>query len=170
MAKKTAPKKTTTKAASKASKPDTATKSETETKEAKVASAPKKVAAKKSTPKAETKKKAAKKAAPKKKAAKKSTPKKTVGKVAPKVEAAPKTDVGGDVGGELKKERKPFREIVTMACREQWKKADLFNMIKETYPDDEVTMEELNNTQVAFKVGKVRIPEEGYLTVKNSFI
>lgn len=63
----------------------------------------------------------------------------------------------------------PLREIITRAVRTQWKKEPLFNMIKDTYPDEEVRMEVLNPSQVAFFVGEDRIPEEGYLTVSTRY-
>jgi uncharacterized membrane protein YqiK len=148
----------------------------------KTASAKKKPAvkptAKKVVVKATTKKPAKKVITPKveKKA---ETPKIEVKVETPKVEKkaeTPKVEVKAKapkVDKKAEKEavyRKPYKEIVTIACRQQMKKGDLFQMIKDTYPNDEVTMETLNPSQVAFTVDGTRIPEEGYLSVKNSFI
>ena len=70
---------------------------------------------------------------------------------------------------EKPKRVKPLSEITTMAYRQQWTKDNLFNMIKDTYPKEEVKMEEFNNRQVAFYVSGDRVPEEGYFTVSTAF-
>ena len=127
------------------------------------------MANKKVTPKNTAAKVEAKKESPKKEAAKTDAtmvaPKKTeVKNPAAKKETATKKD-------EVKKEpRLPYSQIVTRANRENWKKNNLFNMIKEAYPNDTVTMEELNRKQVCFMVGKDRLPVEGYFSVSSSFI
>ena len=68
-----------------------------------------------------------------------------------------------------KKDRLPYSEIVTRANRQNWKKTDLHNMIQQAYPNEEVIIEELNKSQVAFTVNGDRLPEEGYFSVSSSF-
>jgi hypothetical protein len=85
-----------------------------------------------------------------------------------KANIASSTDV--DNSSKSKPKRiKPLAEITTMAYRQQWTKDNLFNMIKETYPNEEVRMEEFNNRQVAFYVSGDRVPEEGYFSVSTAF-
>ena len=61
---------------------------------------------------------------------------------------------------------KPFRELVTIALRQEWAKRFLVEMVKETYEGCEVEVEQLNPRQICFHIDGTKVPEEGYFSVK----
>ena len=68
--------------------------------------------------------------------------------------------------GEKKSKDEDFKinALRKMALRSPQTRSELTNKVKGEFPDCEVI--ECNPTQIAFKIGEKRLPEEGFLTVK----
>jgi hypothetical protein len=61
---------------------------------------------------------------------------------------------------------KPFKELVTISCRQVWEKRFFIEFVQDTYKGCDIKVEELNPRQIALTIDGERIPEEGYLSMK----
>ncbi len=61
---------------------------------------------------------------------------------------------------------KPFSELTTIALRQEWEKRRLIEAVKDMYVGCEVNVEELNPRQICFHIDGIKVPQEGYFSVK----
>ena len=61
---------------------------------------------------------------------------------------------------------KPFSELTTITLRQEWEKRRLIEFVEKTYEGCEVKVETLNPRQICFHIDGVKVPEEGYFSVK----
>jgi hypothetical protein len=61
---------------------------------------------------------------------------------------------------------KPFSELFTIACRQEWGKRHLVEFVETTYEGCEVKVDALNARQICFHIDGIKVPEDGYFSVK----
>ena len=61
---------------------------------------------------------------------------------------------------------KPFSELFTIACRQEWLKRHLIEFVQKTYEGCEVRVDALNARQICFHIDGIKVPEDGYFSVK----